>query len=92
MIFFIINNYSNYYFGMIEPLNFSVVIKNLTFFSRKVSLDGTIEPYKRSNRKVESSISQKKTTKITFYKIQFYHKSLLILKSMISYKFIKVLD
>ena len=50
MIFFIINNYSNYYFGTIEPLNGSVVTKNLTFFSRKVSLDGTIEPYKRSNR------------------------------------------
>jgi hypothetical protein len=53
---FIINNYSNYYFGTIEPLNGSVVTKNLTFFSLKVSLDGTIEPYKRSNRKVESSM------------------------------------
>ena len=49
-IFFIINNYSNHYFGTIEPLNGSIVTKNLTFFSRKVSLDGTLEPFKRSNR------------------------------------------
>ncbi len=34
----------------------SIVPSRLTFFSRKVSLDGTIEPYKRSNRKVQSNL------------------------------------
>jgi len=70
MIFFIINNYSNYYFGTIEPLNVSVVIKNLTFFSRKVSLDGTIESYKRSNR-----LYPKKQLKLLFIKYNFITKA-----------------
>ena len=49
--FFIINNYNNYYFGMIEPLKlFNQHKKGLIFFSLDASIEPRKGPIGRSNR------------------------------------------